>query len=169
MRWPLLSLLLLAGCDNQPPPVVVEPLQLRVADFGLYDIEVTGRTEADYTPSGHLSQVEADHRQRTRKVPMVAGQAFGFEFDLHGEPFEGERTLAFTLQHPPMTEPDGEMSEGFTHVITIKADALPVHERFLFTFSEPFEMVPGHWLMTIHEGEQELARQPFEVVAAAAR
>lgn len=166
MRWLPLSLLLLAGCEPAEPEVTVAPLQLRVVDFGLYDAKVLERTEARYTPSGHLSKVLSHHQRRTRKVPLAAGRTFGFEFVLSGEPFDGERTLAFTLQHPTMTEPDGEMSQGFTHLLTITPDMLPMAERFMFTFSEPFEMVPGQWLLTIQEGDSELTRQPFEVLAA---
>lgn len=169
-RWAALVLIIgLVGCGTDTPePVSLLPLELRVLDYGLYDAQLIARHEAEYTESGHLSEVTATLDRRTRRVPMVAGETFGFEFVIRDpSPASTQaapaRTLTFIVQHPPMTEPDGEVSAGFTHIIQLTPEMLPFSQHFMFTFSEPFEMVAGHWLLTIREGDHELARQPFEV------
>lgn len=166
--WQHLNLLwllaLLAGCQPAPAPTP-PPLQLKVKDYGLFQVEQQRRITAAYTASGYLSQVKAKHLRRQRHIPLQAGLSFGFQFEISAPAFTGERQLLFTLQHPPMMGIDGSLNAGFSYQLALSSNQLPLADHFLFTFSEPHELVAGPWLMIISEAGHELARQPFSVIA----
>ena len=132
----LVLLALLIGCQPAPQPTP-PPLQLKVVDYGLFQVVQRQRMAASYTASGYLSQVVAHHQRRQRHIPLQAGLSFGFQFALSGAPCTGERQLLFTLQHPPMSGADGSLSVGFSHQITIDSSQQTLADHFIFTFSEP--------------------------------
>ncbi len=162
--WLISLILLLGGCTEPAEIKTPTPrLDLSVDEFGTYRVTVEERVPAEYSASGYISTVSAEHLKRTRQVELAPGSSFGFNFTLTGEIYTPVE-LMFVVEHPPMTDHQGEQSLGFTHLMTIEPAALPITDHFLYTLSEPYELVAGHWRLSIQYAGQELTRQPFTLI-----
>jgi hypothetical protein len=141
--------LTLLGCGEEE--VVLEPLKLRmqVTDYGLYQLS-----------EGELESAEL--LQQRRKLPLESNSSFGFRFMLSGDDVDRPFTMVFELKPP-----SGE--QGITSVnktLQITPDQLPYESRFIHTLSEPEQLVPGTWVVTLKADDQLLTRQPFQLLPA---
>ncbi len=137
------------------------PLQGRAADmavhgvdFGIFRLEGEG-------PGRQAKLVE-----KTDRIPLEKGTTFGVFVDIHGPDDGRARALRKITRFPPPGLKDprtGKLRPYSETLVYVKAgDAL----YGLFTFSQPWEMVPGTWSIEYWLDDEKLIGKEFTVIQA---
>lgn len=119
---------------------------------------------------GILGSERLDHSrpliESTTRIPAKLGLGFGLSF-LFNAP-DGETViLTYHWLSPPLRDPTtGRVIERQTmHMATPQGGP----HWIAYDFTEPWEVVPGEWTVTIVDGDRLLARRSFQVYRPATR
>ncbi|MGQ0510814.1 MAG: DUF3859 domain-containing protein [Betaproteobacteria bacterium] len=147
-----------ANAATPSPPIIIG----EVIEEGL--AVVAGPVEdksAPHTAAGRTStHEEVRFVQKTRLIPAKLGTVFGFRYRLSGIP-TGE-PLKFEMRsiHPPMKGSDGRARTISTaQFLVATPDGIYVDD-LIYLLSEPFEVLPGRWILQIlYDGRQLVSRE----------
>lgn len=93
----------------------------------------------------------------TDTVELKLNHSFGIKYLATDTAGDGQLTVVHTISHPPMVNPKTkESSVQFRRSGQLQPTNMNV---FLWTFGEPFEMVPGSYVFRVyHKGEKVLEK-----------
>ena len=158
----LTTLLIACGAPPTAPTV-------RVVDYGIvrlvgpFERHADPNTAVGYTSSG---PGRSTFEKATRDIPAVQGCAFGFRYRIEGAP-DGQRvTVEEIIRHPPMRRPDGTMIREERTKEEWLAEDGAVDRKFLYRLSQPYEVVPGDWTLTVTVNGKTAVEQHFNLIAS---
>jgi hypothetical protein len=135
---------------------------ITIIDYGIYatDISSSGR-DAEGVLRSSVSNIR--HAEDTTTIPAQLGVVFGFRFRVVGEPNGAKvapreivRYPAGGLRSPKSSKPihsfEGALSQSVGEI-----------SLAWYRFDDPWELVPGNWIIELWSGDQKLAEQVFTV------
>lgn len=136
--------------------------RIEVEDFGIYELlDRSGRDFKAQSTAGYSSVISTRHLRSTQKVPLRQGQVFGFNFAITDPAAEADWVpVQMLIEHPQTVNYLGKASLGFkkTTAARLHKDGR-FHNGAFYIFSEPYELVPGEWTITVIYGEREVVRR----------
>lgn len=136
----------------------------QILDYGTMRA-VTPETveESPETPSGFTRRATALITKTTDMVPAKLGQRFGILYVVEcpsgPEPIQFTKTVA----HPPITRPDGTVSESFRFTELHRAINGVVSNFTGYAFDHSYELVPGSWRIGMEYNGRLLFEKAFTV------
>lgn len=130
------------------------------------DIGEPERLENRDLPGGVEVRGEMEIVDATDRIPARVGVSFGCHFTVHGLRPGEEVTLRKVVSHPPMRLPDGTASRGYEKTLgptRVRSDGTVAATQG-YRLEEPFELVPGEWVMEIWMRDQKLASKTFHLL-----
>jgi hypothetical protein len=156
------ALLPLGAIAAAAPARAGEP-KAQITEFGLYEIERSGRRPAPRTVGGWVGTV--GKAKLIRKTDLILGQlgrTFGIRVRFKGLPMGAPITVR-TL-HPPKTNPkSGRTLRQSEYDSRVGLDARGL---FLFTFDDRWELAEGKWAFQILYQGKVIGEKRFKVVIA---
>lgn len=136
---------------------------IAIVDYGIYTADVT---DSHRDAQGLLQNTSTNirHAATTRTIRAEKGLRFGFRFRLGGTPQGREVTLKKITIYPP-----GGVKPP-TATAPLKSDTITLSPRIgetsytAYRFDDPWEMVPGPWVVQLWHGQRLLTEQKFTVV-----
>ncbi len=140
-----------------------ENLQIEIVDFGIYTAGTAKRVGEGITGKGlHISK-SFHFTQRTTKIPATLNIRFGLSYIIKGHPM-GE---TIELKQITLFPISGVKNPKTQKVLHISERVFPrvIGEKYGagYTFDEPWEAVPGIWVIQLWYKDQKLAEQIFNV------
>lgn len=164
---PLLAMLALtctAMAPGDPTPDFAPTIAIE--DFGLYTlIDKKERAFEAGTTAGYASVINARHLQQTTEVKVGNSTVFGFNYAITDTTVDSEWvSVMIEVRHPDTVNYLGERSNGFKKLSAarLKADGR-YHNGAFYIFSEPYEMVPGEWVIRVIYGGSVTVSKRFTV------
>jgi hypothetical protein len=134
-----------------------------VVEKGMYTRQVVS-SERD--SSGVVQNVVSDPQlvRGTKQIPAKLGVSFGFRFFLTGTPAGAKVTMRKEIRYPaPGARPPGSASP--LALSSVSTDVPLNRTRFTgYTLAEPWELIPGRWVISLWVGNRKLGEQEFMVV-----
>ncbi len=132
---------------------------------GIFEADSIERIPSDTSPTGMRSIIRGARPiiQTTRIVPRV-GMRFGFGYQLTDEQKRATGALHYVWRYPkdgirnPLTD---VKFDKFEYQTTCTGDKTCV---IGYSFTEPWEMVPGIWTLELWQGINIIHRKNFEVI-----
>jgi hypothetical protein len=160
-HWPVAFGLLAVGT-----PAAAEPSKVRgfaVMETGIYTRDIIS-SERD--SNGVVRNVISNPQlvAGTTRIPAKLGVSFGFRFMVSGAPTDAKVTVRKETRYPaPGARPPGSASP--LAVSSVSTDVPLNRVRFTgYTLAEPWELVPGKWVISVWFGDRKLGEQQFTVV-----
>ncbi len=158
-----------AGPAN-PEPVPSPTPWGRVVEGGIY-AKSGFDLKAPEPPNGR-NRRDLDHATLvtpTLRIPATQGISFGIRFEVWNLPITPGQPTEFliSLSHPPMNKPDHGVSRGTSRILKHQARNGVALGGFIYTFTEPWECLPGVWEIQVAVLGHTVIRQPFFVVPPA--
>lgn len=141
----------------------VEVLGVEIVDYGIYTAETTKRVGEGITGKGlHVSK-SFHFTHRTTKIPATLNIRFGLSYIVKGSPM-GE---TIELKQITLFPISGVKNPRTQKVLHISERSFPrvIGEKYGvgYTFDEPWEAVPGIWVIQLWYGDRKLTEQIFNV------
>lgn len=139
---------------------------IEVESYGEY--RLLGKSERTFkaeTTAGYASVIQAEHVRTTETIKLARDRVFGFTYAIaDATATSGWITVAIEVQHPSTVDYLGKRSTGFRKLSAahLKADGR-YHNSAFYVFSEPYEMVPGEWIISVSYGTEVTATKRFIV------
>ena len=101
----------------------------------------------------------------TTRIPAKLGVSFGYRFMVTGVPTDAKVTVRKEVRYPsPGARPPGSASPLALSSVSTEVPLNRV--RFTgYTLAEPWELVPGKWVISVWFGDRKLGEQHFQVVS----
>jgi hypothetical protein len=97
------------------------------------------------------------------RIPARLGVSFGFRFIVSGPPGTKATVRKETKYPAPGARPPGSASPLAHSSVSLEVPMNRV--RFTgYTLAEPWELIPGKWVISIWQGDRKLGEQQFTVV-----
>lgn len=175
---PLLFLLPLLGCENQPggskdsnkgasddaTSYLDEPVRGMVNQRGLYKlVRSSGVVDDPNTSTGKaIAKPVIQLVKSTERIPLLKGAQMYLQYRVWYLPDQPVLVdLRRVLKHPEMTLPDGSVSTGSDFAMKGKVSVNQAIGYTGYGFDEDYELVEGDWIFEIwHEGKK-LIEQKF--------
>lgn len=135
---------------------------------GIYDISTLRRVDDSQAPAlsrgivlGSLAPVQS---HATTRIPAKAGVNFGVAFKFRPTPdgMPVDYRAVWRFPKPGLTNPDSKKTFlAYQSAPSMCAGHVCVYG---WSFSEPWETVPGTWTLELWRGNTKLHQQAFEVV-----
>jgi hypothetical protein len=159
-HWPV-ALGLFAAAS---PAVAQEPAArgFGVVEAGMYTRKVVS---SQRDSNGVVQNVISDPQlvSGTTRIPARIGVSFGFRFIVSGPPGSKVTLRKETLYPAPGARPPGSASPLARSSASL--DLTMNRVRFTgYTLAEPWELMPGKWVISIWQGNRKLGEQQFTVV-----
>ena len=142
---------------------------VKIGDKGIYDVEIVGRIHSKDSP-GSIRNVIGQPRivERTTAVPARPCVSFGFEYMIYGAPPGAQIPLRMVTRFPDagIRNPKTGVMSHVSEVLVPRTIGQP-HYR-VYTFEEPWEIVPGIWKFEIWHEHRKLAERSFSVFSIGA-
>jgi hypothetical protein len=137
--------------------------RIEITEFGIYSLDQGERISAPNTPAGFRRDVDNIKLiSATDTVPARLGVHFGFRYRI-----VGEKGATFTLKKVTLIPQPGiqNPNTGETKLRGETSLASGVGGILYsgYTFSYPWEIVPGVWTIEFWDGDRKLASQSFNV------
>jgi hypothetical protein len=147
---------------TEPVPAAVE--RVDIVQFGTYQTAKSGKVIANpHAANGQVVYV-GQHKliERTAVICARLKTTFGVEFKLIGTPLSRTVTLNMVTLFPAggVTNSQGV---NFTRNTFNSSQIIGDRDFRSFTFDEPYELVPGPWVMEFHYQGQLLGSKTFTV------
>ena len=137
--------------------------QVKIVDFGIYDVEVAGYSKAPQDVAGvrfnarNIKLIRPSH-----KILAQPHLVFGLRFRVTDPALWG-RALRSVIVFPKMTNP--KTGKSATTLVS------PIYGRnvtdvMLFRFDFSWEMAEGMWYFRIYDGDKLVMEKPFKVIVA---
>ncbi len=154
----LLASMLPAGAATADPP----PFKVQILEEGVF-----GKPQGivNLPAPGTAAGKKGEHDEvrllvATRRLKAELGATFGFRYKLTGMPRNKEMLLEMRAVHPPMKGPGGKTSEISVAPIEVFSTDGSYEDDIIYTLAEPFEVLPGRWLLQItYQGKQLMSRE----------
>jgi hypothetical protein len=160
-HWPLAFSLLAVGT----PAVAQQPAVrgFALVEAGIYTRKIVSSARDS---NGVVQNVISDPQlvAGTRRIPAKLGVSFGFRFLITGAPAGAKVTLRKEVRYPaPGARPPGSAS---ALALSSASTDVPLNRvRFTgYTLAEPWELIPGRWVISLWLGDRKLSEQQFTVV-----
>jgi hypothetical protein len=145
-------------------PRPVAPLRARLLDYGIVRPAGALIHHPDKnSATGFISTGHGVFEQRTTQVPGLRGAAFGIQYRIDGIPTGQVVVVEEIIRHPPMTRPDGTVTQEERTRQQGTTDNGYLESKFWYLLREPFEVVPGDWSLTVVVNNRKLIEQHFTV------
>jgi len=137
----------------------------RVVDYGIYKSIDPGTAypHPESTAGYAMQGVKVTLINRTTKVPLQKGIVFGFEYEAEGFPPDVSALIIYRVKHPPITKPDGKITNGFDEPFPSMPTGGKLKTGIYYQLSEDWELVPGEWSITVIYEDTILVEKVFEV------
>ena len=160
-HWPVAISLLAAGTPAAAQQPAVRGFV--VVEKGMYTRAVVS---SQRDSNGVVQNVVSDPQLvlGTKQIPAKLGVSFGFRFFLTGTPPGAKVTMRKEVRYPaPGARPPGSASPL---VLSSVSTDVPLNRvRFTgYTLAEPWELIPGRWVISLWAGDRKLGEQEFTVV-----
>lgn len=137
---------------------------IEITEYGTYATETEDSAAEPGTASGRVEQVSnIRHVESTTVIPARVGVEFGFRYRIVGKPETKVNLKNVTrIPAPGIRNPD-------TGNVTMTSIFFQEHKTGeelyrLYRLTDPWEIVPGLWIMELWDGDRKLASQTFQVV-----
>ena len=160
-HWPVAFGLLAASA-----PAVAQPADVRgfaIVEAGIYTRHVVS-SERDSNGVARSVVSSPQLVAGTTRIPAKLGASFGFRFMVTGAPTDAKVTVREEIRFPaPGARPPGSASPL---ALTSVSTEVPLNRvRFTgYTLAEPWELIPGKWVISVWFGDRKLGEQHFTVV-----
>jgi len=139
-------------------------IRIKITEYGIYTVD---NTDSQRNSAGILNgTVTNEHRTvTTTKVPAKLGVNFGFRYRIVGGPKERSVTLKKVVVYPPAgVQPPQSSTPLQRDERTLMRS---IGETFYagYGFDDPWELVPGTWIIQLWQADHKLAEKQFAVVA----
>lgn len=104
--------------------------------------------------------------EETDRILARVGVSFGCLFTVHGLRPGEEVTLRKVVSYPPMRLPGATVSRGYDKTLgptRVRSDGTVATTQG-YRLEEPFELVPGEWVIEIWMRDQKLASKAFHLL-----
>ena len=175
---PLVVVLALLGCDNNPGGSVDsanktheigtsyldKPLMGRINQRGLYRLVRSGGVVDDSkTSTGKIiAKPVIQLVKSTERIPLIKGAQMYLQYRI--KPFPDHPAYVDfrqVLKHPEMTLPDGSVSTGSDIPFKGKVSANQSIGYIGYGFDEEYELVEGDWVFEVWYQDKKLVEQKF--------
>jgi hypothetical protein len=112
--------------------------------------------------AGYATLGELHITKQTDVVPLRPGIGFGFTWRAEGLPEVVK--VVYLIEHPLITRPDGKQLRSFEEPMVHQTEGGALQTTDCYMLSEPHEMVPGDWSLTIMYNGAPLVKRTFHVV-----
>ncbi|HEY6085865.1 MAG TPA: DUF3859 domain-containing protein [Nitrospira sp.] len=155
---------MVAACGTLANAQDVNVSGVQILSHGIYAVGEPSKTVVDNSGVGHRSLGGRPHLiATTTRVPAKLGVHFGFEFKMNGTP-SGESISYRQEVHYPLP---GANVPGGTAPLAMSSATYPATlNRTSYTgyaLTDPWELIPGKWLIQVWVGDKKLAEQAFYV------
>lgn len=136
---------------------------IEVLEYGTYRSE-KGKCEIDAQGVQRCQRINSRHVATTDQVPAEIGVQFGMIYRVKGTPggVHVPITRIWVLPEPGMQAPGAAEPRNR---IERTEDVLIGDTNFAsYGFDEPWELIPGTWLLEFWIGQQKLGQMEFNVV-----
>jgi hypothetical protein len=145
-------------------PAQSADVHVTIVEHGLYTLEVKSEQRS---PDGVIDTMVENlcHYATTTTVPLKAGVHFGFRYRVEGvAPGEGV-DLAKVIRFPMIAKPPGaKLLSTIWRPMLVAAG--PAH-YVGYGLDFDWELMPGHWSLSIQQSDRKLVEMGFDVVAGA--
>lgn len=159
---PILASLCFSSVESAPdftPTIVIE-------DFGVYQLlDKKERAFKAETTAGYESLISARHVKSTQQISVASDKVFGFTYAIADATVNTDWVpVVLEIRHPDTVNYLGKRSNGFKKLSSarLKADGR-YHNGAFYIFTEPYEMVPGEWVITITYGTSASVTKRFTI------
>lgn len=160
------SLLLACSVNAAMKQLAMLQPQMTIERFGIYEsLKNTRQSFNAEATAGYDSVIGTQFKQQTAVIPLRQGLVFGFDYVLdHTAAGTEWLEVDVEISHPETTNYLGHHSTGFKtrSAVRLKADGR-YHNGVFYVFSEPYEMVPGQWQITVSYDNAVSVTQTFMV------
>ncbi len=138
----------------------------KIIEFGLIEsiteepIVKTPETTSGYT----RNPLKVHFSKKTRQVPATLGIRFGFRYLITGLPENEQVTFLKKVQHPPITKPDGTVTNGFEFEEKYTTVNGVVAIMTGYGFDHDYELADGDWKIEFWYKDKKLFSETFTVV-----
>ncbi len=167
----IISSLLLSACQTIPPQRSVQsagPITGEVIEYGIYEKQedegVPWVNPVSTTPIVYEGGTKHTVLEKTNLVPAAIGRGFSVKYLLKGLP-EGKVELDWTLKHPQMIKPNGELSTGYSYKRPVTVVNGVSAGQFGYFFENDYELVEGNWEMIYSYHGQQVLKMQFITTA----
>lgn len=167
-RVALLLLLLTLPGSLHGQSRLVESVE--IVGKGIYEVEIIRRIDSKDSLAGIRNVIgRARIVDRTTAVAARLCVSFGFKYVIRGAPAGAEVPLRMVTRFPApgVRNPRTGVVSHVTEALVFRT--IEQQHYRVYTFEEPWEIVPGIWTFEIWHQRQKLAQRSFSVSDAGAR
>jgi hypothetical protein len=160
-RWPIAICLLAVGSPAAAQEARVSGF--RIVEAGLYSRDiVSSQRGANGVVQNAVSNPQLT--TGTTRIPARLGVSFGIRYIITGVPDRGSVTVRTETRYPPPgARPPGSVSPLAFNLVSSRAKLSSV--RFAgYTLAEPWELMPGKWVISIWVDDRKLGEKEFTLV-----
>lgn len=136
--------------------------KITIIEYGLYSANLSEGIEVANTNSGKISNASNIRLiEKTTAIAARLGTTFGLTYMVSGPPLDESVEITVKIISPPIHNPLRNK--------TSKVQSYSLHKQLnertydLYTFEQPWELVPGKWVMQILYKGKVMAAQTFIV------
>ncbi len=146
-------------------PAQAADVRVTIVEHGLYTLDVMSEKRS---PDGIVDTTVENlcHYSTTTTVPLKAGVHFGFRYRVDGLAAGEAVDLVKIVQLPMIVKPPGAPQPLSTIRRPMLVAAGQAH-YVGYGLDLDWELMPGHWSLSIHQSDRKLAEMGFDVVAGA--
>ncbi len=139
--------------------------RIEIVEYGLYSVDVTAKKDDPGSATGDRATVtNVRHVETTTTIPARVGIEFGLRYKVYGQPNGATIQLKQVdlIPQPGLRNPNtGNTSVRSEIVASPKVGEI---SYIGWHFDNPWELVPGTWVMELWQEHRKLASQSFNVV-----
>lgn len=147
---------------SEPALAEVKVTAAEIVEYGIYAAEIqTAKRDSKGVLQSNLGNIR--HVATTTTVPARHGVRFGFRYKIIGTPDGATIPIRIVTVFPPIGLSPPNMPQPIHNSEsnqTLKIGDTRYHD---YGFDDPWELVPGSWIIQIWYGKNKLAEKNFTV------
>lgn len=137
----------------------------KIHQYGIYRVIDKGTVteNTDIASGREWEGSDMELVESTDQIPLRHNLTFGMDIRVYDPNEKRFLTLDYTLTHPPMRKPTGEMTQGTSYSRQLMCFKGVCEDGAQYEFTESYEMVPGNWRLEYSYKGRTIISKTFNI------